>query len=119
MILILFSAAMAANTPIPIEIWTAGDTVLVQRLSDAVRQAFQNAPQFNLSFCQKPGTIYVTVPLEANMRPAGGRIAVSASIGIAHAPPNAPQEIVGDVDCWDDDMSACGQGAVALAAKLH
>jgi hypothetical protein len=116
---VLFLAAIiAANAPVPVEIWTGGDIGTVQRLSDSVRQAFQNSQKFSLSYGQKTGTIYVTVPVEIKMRPVGGRIAITASIGFAHAPPNAPQELVGTVNCWDDDMSACGQGAVALAAKL-
>jgi hypothetical protein len=119
----LLIAATAALMPpdseavTPVEIWTAGDTGLVQNLSVAVTKAFAANPRFSLSFGNKPGTIYVTVPIEALAGPLGNRVRVSASIGIAHAPPNAHQELVGNVSCWEDDMTACGQGAVALALK--
>ena len=114
---IILGAIIAANSSVPVEIWTSGDTGLVQRLSDAIRESFEKSPKFSLSYGQKPGTIYVTVPVEATTHPVGSRIAISASIGFARAPPNAPQEFVRAVQCWDDDMSACGNGAVALVSR--
>ena len=110
---------MAAITAIPVEVWTAAEhSGQAQKLQVAIERAFQDSALFTLSSEERPGTLYVTFPLQMDSRDKGGRTEITVSVGIAHAPPNAPEEIVGQVKCWDDDMSACGLGAVALAAKL-
>lgn len=114
----LLGAMVAANSPVPIELWKTVDTGEVNRLADAIERAFGQSAQFSLSSGQKPGTIYLSLLFVISMRAeVGDSTFISASIGIAHAPPSAPQEARGQVQCRDDDMAACGAEAVAFVTK--
>jgi hypothetical protein len=118
MLALILGAAIATHVPVPVEIWTAGDYGDVQRLSGAVRKAFQKSSRFSLSAGNKPGTVYVTVPIDPHIsHQVGGRTAITASIGVAYSPGNASPKFLEVVKCWDGEMSKCGDQAVAFVAR--
>ena len=87
--------------------------------TDAIEAAFQNAPAFRLTTARLPGMILVVVqPGSVVMQPDGGRNRISATVAMAKAPSDRLQ-MTGTVQCWDDNLSLCGAGAVALAARLR
>jgi hypothetical protein len=113
---IILSAVVAANSPTPVEVWGAEHFADINYLREAIDHAVERSSYFSRSFGQKPGTLYIMLPQSLDRRSVGKRTAISAVIGFTHAPPNAPIEYEGTVRCWEDDMTACGDGTVALAS---
>ena len=116
---LLAGALLAALLPTPVAVVRSGDDAQTSRVTDAIESAFQNAPGFRLTTARLPGMILVVVqPGSVVIQPAGGRNLVSATIALAKAPSDRLQ-MTGTVQCYDDNLSVCGAGAVAMAARLR
>jgi len=116
---LLAGALLAALLPTPVAVVRSGDDAQTAPISDAIETAIQNAPAFRLSTARLPGMILVVVqPGSVASQPAGGRNLISATVVFAKAPSDRLQ-LTGTVQCYDDNLSVCGAGAVALAARLR
>jgi hypothetical protein len=116
---LLAGAMVAALLPTPVAVVRDGDDAQAARITDAIQTAFQNAPAFRLVTARLPGMILVVVqPGSVVIQPADGRNFISATVAFARAP-SGQLQLAGTVQCYDDNLSVCGAGAVALAARLH
>jgi hypothetical protein len=116
---LLAGALLAALLPTPVAVVRSGDDAQAARVTDAIETAFQNAPAFRLTTARFPGMVLVVVqPGSVVMQPAGGRTMITATVALAKAPSDRLQ-LTGTVQCYDDNLSLCGAGAVALAMRLR
>lgn len=116
---LLAGVLIAGLLPTPVMVVRSGDAAAETRLSDAIETAFQSAPGFRLATARLPGMIVVVLqPGSVVTQPNGGKTLLSATIAFARAPSDRIV-LSGTVQCPADNLSLCGQSAVALAAKLR
>ena len=103
--------------PTLVELWRVGDDGLTLRLTDAIRDAFDSAPDFLRSYSdvKKPGTLIVLIPTHVKWEDVGKRTKVIYTVEFL----TVDRQEIGTVKgwCWDGEYAKCA-AKVMKAARL-
>jgi hypothetical protein len=119
-LLVVFTSALCPNsapppeqTRTPVEVWCGGDDGLTTGVCQAVVEAFNSSPDFELSSGDMPGSLVVTIPTNVDWKEIGKRTRVMYKVEFTSTDDRKLATRKGT--CWEGEFGTCANQVIKYA----